>query len=454
MYMCRNVRKWICLTLALLLTVCALPGSADNPSVPANAAEGGSEATDDTVGALRAEIEALRTEQRRLTDEIEAQKGSTAGVCLQKDLMDQQLSVLAAEVACFDRLLSHYDERLLWQEAAYQQLQTAYDAELRILTARLRQDHEEGLPGLLEQFSRSDSLLSLTVGLERSQQIRDYDQKLMESLETKLGELAEVRTATEALRIERNRVAIEQVERLQLFHARLLECGNYLQSLQDSLDRFSYYIQQSQAGEQKADRAIADALTALEAEIARQGMDGYLAAKAEKEALLSESLQTAMEQGGLQKGSDYYADGADYILPLAVTEGQSAAVLTSVGYRTYQVDGRVITDFHGGVDLSAEYGTDVVAAASGIVIAVGYEYGYGHYVAIRHQNGTHTRYAHLGSITVSAGDYVLQGETVGSAGCSGNIAGAGCHFELWIDGARVDPEHYLVLSDGTVDTAE
>lgn len=454
MYMCRNVRKWICLILALLLTVCALPGTADNQSAPVAGTEGGPDATDDRVAALRAEIEALRTEQRRLNDEIEAQKASVAGVCLQKDLMDQQLALLAAEVDCFDRMVAHYDELLSLQETAYLELQTAYDVEFQILTVRLRQSYEEGMPGLLEQFSRSDSLLSLVVGLERSQQIRDYDQKLMESLETKLQELTAARIEMEALRTERNRAATEQVERLQLFHARLLECGNYLQSLQGSLDRFSYYIQQSQAGEQKADRAIADALTALEAEIAEQGIDRYLAAKTEKETLGAGSVKAAMEQGSLQKGSDYYTDGIDYILPLALTEEREAAVLASAGYRTYQVDGKVITDFHGGVDLSAEYGTDTVASASGIVIATGYEYGYGNYVAIRHENGAHTRYAHLSDVTVAAGDFVLQGEVIGSAGCSGNIAGAGCHFELWIDGVRADPENYLVLSAGAVDAAE
>lgn len=455
MKLCRNVRKWISLSILLALTVCALPGTAARTSESTNGAETNHEDADAAITALRAEIETLRAKQRALDEQIEAQKESVAGVCLQKMLMDQKLALLASEVNCFDRMIACYDRLIARQENEQQELQTAYAAEFQVLAERLRQTYEEGMPGLLEQFSRADSLLSLLVGLERNGQIKAYDRALMESLEAKLQTISTLRAELEAVRAERATATAEKVERQQLFNARLSESGNYLLSLEDSLDRFSYYMQQSQAGEQMADRAIAEALAALETELEFQGNDRFLVAKAEKEALWAESIRSSMEQGSLQKGNAYSADGAEYIWPLALTEGRPTEMSASVGYRTYQVGGKVITQYHGGTDLSADYGTDVVASASGIVIAAGYENGYGNYVAIRHENGSQTRYAHLNGVSVQAGDYVLQGEVIGSAGCSGGSSGVGCHFELWIGGTRSDPEAYLTVpTDTSADVTE
>ena len=443
MYMCRNVRKWLCPILAVLIAGFSIPGSAKSPMEYAPGIESDASAVDTTVISLWSEILQLRAEQDRLEASMQALEDPVADVCLQKQMMDQRLALLAKELSCFDRMLAYYDQVLAEEEIFYQELQTEYRREFQIFAGRLRQNYEEGLPGLLEQFSRSDSLLSLMVGVERNQQIQEFDRVLMESLESKLQSLSDSIAKQETLRLERNEASIQQVARLQLFYVGLQECGTYLQSLQGDLNRFSYFLQQSQAGEQTVDRTILSALSALEAELARQGEDRYLAVKAEKEALYGESIRSAMERGSLQKGTAFFADGVAYILPLKQTDEQAIAILSPVGYRTYQASGKVFTEYHAGLDLSAEYGAEAVASASGIVVATGYENGYGYYVAIRHADGTHTRYAHLRSVSVEAGDYVLQGETIGAAGSSGNIAGVGIHFELWIGGVRVNPQAHL-----------
>jgi LysM repeat protein len=90
---------------------------------------------------------------------------------------------------------------------------------------------------------------------------------------------------------------------------------------------------------------------------------------------------------------------------------------------------------HNGVDIGARLppGTPIMAAASGKVIIArngGYNGGYGSYVVISHANGTQTLYAHLSSVSVSVGQSVGQGQTIGGLGSSGKSTGVHLHFEV------------------------
>ena len=92
---------------------------------------------------------------------------------------------------------------------------------------------------------------------------------------------------------------------------------------------------------------------------------------------------------------------------------------------------------HNAVDLASTYGAAIYAAANGKVIkskSHGWNGGYGKYIIISHPNGTQTLYAHLSANFVHAGDYVKQGQIIGTEGSSGKSTGTHLHFE--IRGAR------------------
>jgi murein DD-endopeptidase MepM/ murein hydrolase activator NlpD len=100
--------------------------------------------------------------------------------------------------------------------------------------------------------------------------------------------------------------------------------------------------------------------------------------------------------------------------------------------------------FHKGIDIGAPYGTPVAAAAAGQVILATYkDNGYGNYVIVRHADGSETLYAHLSSIHVSLGEYVVQGQSLGGVGCTGWCLGNHLHFEIIIGGVPVNPLLYL-----------
>lgn len=87
-----------------------------------------------------------------------------------------------------------------------------------------------------------------------------------------------------------------------------------------------------------------------------------------------------------------------------------------------------------GIDFAAPVGTPIYAAAGGTVIIAksgdGWNGGYGNYVVIKHPNGAQTLYAHLSKVSVSAGETVSQGISIGAVGNTGKSTGPHLHFEV------------------------
>jgi murein DD-endopeptidase MepM/ murein hydrolase activator NlpD len=100
--------------------------------------------------------------------------------------------------------------------------------------------------------------------------------------------------------------------------------------------------------------------------------------------------------------------------------------------------------FHSGLDIAAPFGTTVMAAADGVVVAVGHSrVGYGNYVVIAHGGGIMTLYGHLLETNVDIGNKVVRGQRIGLEGSTGWSTGAHVHFELRVNDAVIDPMPYL-----------
>ncbi len=98
---------------------------------------------------------------------------------------------------------------------------------------------------------------------------------------------------------------------------------------------------------------------------------------------------------------------------------------------------------HQGIDYEVGQGTTVKAARGGRVSYAGAQGTYGLLVVIDHGSGVTTKYAHLSRITVSIGDDVQAGQTIGLSGSTGRSTGPHLHFELRKDGKAIDPTPYL-----------
>lgn len=95
--------------------------------------------------------------------------------------------------------------------------------------------------------------------------------------------------------------------------------------------------------------------------------------------------------------------------------------------------------FHTGIDLLADYGTPIDAAAGGMVTAVGYAGDFGIRVQITDSYGLVEIYAHMEAVSVAIGEPVQQGQKVGLVGSTGLSIGSHLHFQLEIGGVPADP---------------
>jgi murein DD-endopeptidase MepM/ murein hydrolase activator NlpD len=113
----------------------------------------------------------------------------------------------------------------------------------------------------------------------------------------------------------------------------------------------------------------------------------------------------------------------------------------------YKVAGSMWSSgYHTGVDFVIPTGTTIKSIAAGTVVSAGWGGAYGNQVVIQHADGKYSQYAHMSSLSVSAGQAVTEGQQIGLSGATGNVTGPHLHFEIRTTpdyGSDVDPVAYL-----------
>ena len=140
-------------------------------------------------------------------------------------------------------------------------------------------------------------------------------------------------------------------------------------------------------------------------------------------------------------GSDVPFIGADgFCSP--VGENWRSIVTSEFGYRTDPFTGQV--KGHSGMDLAVPTGTPIRAALPGTVTVSSYDQGgYGYYIMIDHGNGLVTLYGHCSRLLASVGRTVEAGDVIALSGSTGRSTGPHLHFEIRLNGERVNPRSYL-----------
>ena len=101
------------------------------------------------------------------------------------------------------------------------------------------------------------------------------------------------------------------------------------------------------------------------------------------------------------------------------------------------------SDWHPGIDVAADSGTPIVATADGVVIASGWNGGYGRQVIVDHGYGITTSYAHNSENVATVGQKVRKGQVVAYMGSSGFSTGPHVHYEVKVNGTVVNPANFM-----------
>ncbi|MEV7867953.1 LysM peptidoglycan-binding domain-containing M23 family metallopeptidase [Streptomyces sp. NPDC088124] len=177
------------------------------------------------------------------------------------------------------------------------------------------------------------------------------------------------------------------------------------------------------------------------------------ASKSSRVAKPSESTASAESAKSSKDSSSAEPSTARSEAPAADSAAQSSAsgftlpvdgIGVGTAYRA--AGGSWSSGYHTGVDFVAPSGTTVKAVGAGTVVSAGNGGAYGNQVVIQHENGMYSQYAHLSSLSVSAGQSVSTGQQIGLSGATGNVTGPHLHFEIRTGpdyGSDVDPLAFL-----------
>ena len=152
-----------------------------------------------------------------------------------------------------------------------------------------------------------------------------------------------------------------------------------------------------------------------------------------------------------QPGSEghYDKNGKSIQKALMKTPINGARLSSSYGMRKHPISG--FRKKHEGTDFAAPKGTPIVASGDGIVVKVGWAGGYGNAIRIKHNSTYETMYAHLSKFAknIKKGTRVKQGSIIGYVGSTGNSTGPHLHYEVMVNGKKVNSQ-ILNLPSGKV----
>ncbi|WP_214715963.1 M23 family metallopeptidase [Exiguobacterium sp. s151] len=434
------------------------------------------------------EKDTLKARQDRLSNQLEESKKAQDETDAELEVTEAERDAVTTEIRAVNERLEGLSEQIAVQQeeadAARTELEETRDqltaqgqyleSQKALLSERLRvlQVHED--QSYLQVVFESRSFGDFVTRLLTAQTIADQDRDLIHSYmsEVERLEALEARQRTQLSFLKQKErelvvtkqaldVAAEQKQGL------LSELNEQVELLE--LEKMSREEEQALMSEQS--RIIAGQLEAIaQAEreaAARAEAEAKAKAQAEAQAKAeAEARARADAKAEADKRADDKAPTAPAPAPTTpppaetptnVTGPATSFVRPVSGYVSSPFGPRQnpltgVAESHRGIDLVNATGTPIVAAAPGIVIKAARATGYGNVVFVSHIVGGEvwtTVYAHLDAITVTSGQTVGAGQTVGTLGSTGWSTGPHLHFELhrgqWAPGQpnAVDPGPYI-----------
>ncbi len=372
--------------------------------------------TNDTIKEKQAQIEEAKEEQEQIKDSItdieaakeqlESQKSSLETYVTQ---LDAQLTQMQTNIDSLNQQISDGETKIEETKEELAAAQKTQDDQYAAMKVRIRMLYERGgnlyLSVLLDAEDFADMLNRVTY----VRKLSEYDQKKLKEYKEQTALVQATQEELEAqqatLEEARQGVLTEQANMQTLMDEKKAEIASVssdIQTQQLSLEQYEAQIAQQ-------DDTIASLESQVQAEQARLEEE---AKKAEEEA----KRKAAEEELAKEISSDY-------------------------GYRVHPIYGTTL--FHNGVDMAADTGSPILAAADGTVIAASYSSSMGNYVMIDHGGGLYTIYMHASALYVSQGQSVTAGTQIAAVGSTGNSTGPHLHFSVRLNGQYVSPWQYL-----------
>ena len=325
--------------------------------------------------------------------------------------LQDQIGNLQGQIDTLNAQVDLLNEEIREKEDAIADKQNQIDTDMNQLKKRLRALYMAGDASTLAILLHAENIEDLARKSEVIKSIARHDNELISSLKEELDAVADEKAA-----IEKDKKEVTQSK-------------NSLDEQRKELADLEEEAKETLAEIQGKKNQVQNTLDSLEGEMAdaENAIDQWYRD-------YYSSQNGSSNSGNSNQGSGSYSGSMTWPVP-----GYSGCIYQgfSSTHKGYDISG-------GGI-----FGAPIVAAASGRVIfaAFGTAYNshnrYGYCVDIDHGSGIATRYAHCRALTVSAGDYVTEGQVIGYVGSTGQSTGAHLHFEVRKNGVAVNPAGYL-----------
>ncbi len=451
------------------------------------------EANDAEIEKMQSELESIGSDksteeayQKTLTDKIDLQEENIT-------IVDQQLTSIEKDIA-------ETQQEIADTEVEITDMEVQIQGDLENFKSRVRAMYVNGNNSLISALVGASDFFDFLTKYDTLTRIAKHDNDLINGLKTDLEELGNKKTELEQEKAQLEVKLSDQTAKKEELKTAILELQadfeasvEYSEMLADKEALLSADIAGLEASNKELEaedaRILAAIIAAQEEEKRRQEeeerkrQEALAAAKntttTAAQPLWRPTTTTTVKNNNLTGNNNpqttskttsaapVYTTVKTTAAPVSTTTTTTTAK-PSVGRFGWPCPGfyTLTSGFgprwgrhHSGIDIAGGgiSGAPVVASLSGTVIHVssgcshnyakssscGCGGGYGNYVIVQHSGGYSTVYAHLTSVAVSYGQSVYQGQTLGYAGSTGFSTGPHLHFEVRLNGTRVDPEAYL-----------
>ncbi len=383
----KSLKHLLCLILGVLLVLSSAT------AVPTIAA---------TDQELQNQIDELEEKSKELEAEIKALKKDKSQQQALKNALQKKINNVQEEINLCNSKISDYQTKIKESEELISQKNAEMEDNIQSFKSRLRIIYMSGNgSGSVNILLGADDFMDFLTLSALTGKVSSRDKALMEDIK---AEIMEIQAQEEVLRT--------YIEAQNAAKATLAEKKSVLNADMSEHDEILDELNSEQKKLESENKAYEKAIQAIEDEIA--------------------SKNKIASQSGI------VYDGGQFIWP---TPGY---------YNVYSGYGQRRGKLHKGIDISQSgiNGAKIVASASGVVIAAGWNSGgYGNYVMINHGtlNGKTyiTLYAHMSKVGTSVGARVNKGQSIGNVGSTGRSSGPHLHFEIRVNGSPQNPMSFF-----------
>ena len=417
------------------------------------------------INALKEKKKELGQRRNELEAEIKANDDEIVQMVAQKNVVDQEIGILYAEIANINQQISAYNLLIADKQDELDAAEARYDDLSLKNKERVRTMEEEGELSYWAVLFKANSFSDLLDRLNMVEEIAAADQRRLDELRQAADAVEQAKMVLQLEKDELENTRVELANAEAELEAKRQEATDIIQALIAKGADFEKLLIEA---EDEAD-ALNQNITDLEKEYKEAKAseeEAYWAAywatyvppttpPTEPPTQATTSSNNATEKPGEDetkpestKPEEEKTEPTDPPAPTTppASEGwirpcSYVYVSSPFGQRESPTAGA--STYHQGIDLAAPEGTPIRAVRSGTVTAARYGSSGGYQVVINHGDGYSSAYLHMTHYIVGAGQKVTQGQVIGYVGSTGISTGNHLHLEILYNGKRVNPAAYI-----------